>query len=252
MPIDDPTVMIKTPADAAALFCAALPKVQREERVFVLPLDAHGRVLAKPILVSVGLQAGTAAIDPGAIFREALKAGAEEIVVAHNHPSGDPTPSKADIAATAKLREAAKLLGVTMLDHIILGSPSAVGGGFTEVLRLILQALLACSQRVANFLSAHLVCRRIRLASSAVMPSARVAYQYTRRKGTHDARINAVKSARFFTGSSVSLALEGGWASDGYRRRTSTRETSGSRWGRGCLPRRFRERHPPRFGRLGT
>ena len=52
--------------------------------------------VTKPILVSVGYQDGTAAIDAGAIFREALKAGAEEIIVAHNHPSGDPTPSKVD------------------------------------------------------------------------------------------------------------------------------------------------------------
>ena len=58
---------------------------------------------------------------------------AKEIIVAHNHPSGDPTPSKADIAATAKLREAATLLGVTMLDHIIFGSPSAGGGGFVSL-----------------------------------------------------------------------------------------------------------------------
>jgi len=127
---------IETAAQAVEMFRAALPKVQKEERVFVLPLDGSGKVLTKPILVSVGHEDGTAAIDAGAIFREALKAGAEEIVVAHNHPSGDPTPSKADIAATAKLREAARLLGVTMLDHIILGSPSAGGGGFTSLAEL--------------------------------------------------------------------------------------------------------------------
>ncbi len=64
------------------------------------------------------------------------RAGAEEIIVAHNHPSGDPTPSKADYATTAKLQAAAKLLGVAMLDHIILGSPSAGGGGFTSLAEL--------------------------------------------------------------------------------------------------------------------
>ena len=57
---------ISTPADAAFLFRAALPKVQREERVFVLPLDGSGKVLAKPILVSVGHMDGTATIDAGA------------------------------------------------------------------------------------------------------------------------------------------------------------------------------------------
>ena len=125
---------IETPADAAALFRAALPKKQREERVFVLPLDAYGKVLAKPILLSVGHQDGTAAIDAGAIFREALKVGAEEIIVAHNHPSGNPTPSKADITVTAELKELAERLGVVFLDHIIFGAVESSGGmGFVSL-----------------------------------------------------------------------------------------------------------------------
>ena len=97
------SIRIETAAQVAAMFRAALPKKQKEERVFVLPLDGGGKVLAKPILVSVGPENGTAAIDAGAIFREALKVGAEEIIVAHNHPSGDPSPSKADYDTTKKL-----------------------------------------------------------------------------------------------------------------------------------------------------
>ncbi len=120
---------IPTPSSVAALFFAALPADCREERVFVLPLDGSGRALAEPILVSVGHEDGTAQIDAGAIFREALKAGAEEIVVAHNHPSGDLTPSKADIAATKRLREAGELLSVPLLDHLILGNAAAGNGG---------------------------------------------------------------------------------------------------------------------------
>ena len=114
--------IIQAPASAAAMFFAALPKEQREERVFVLPLDAQGRVLAKPILVSVGHEDGTAAIDAGAIFREALKAGAEEIIVAHNHPSGNPTPSRAGIAATVRLQDGAELVGLKLIDHLIIGN----------------------------------------------------------------------------------------------------------------------------------
>lgn len=117
--------LVTTPSSAAALFIAALPADAREERVFVLPLDGSGRVLAKPILVSVGYEDGTAQIDPGSIFREALKAGAEEIIVAHNHPSGDITPSRADITATKRLREAGELLSVPLLDHLILGRAPA-------------------------------------------------------------------------------------------------------------------------------
>ena len=127
-------IRIETAAQATALFRAALPKEQREEQVFVLPLDAYGKVLAKPILVSVGHQDGTAAIDAGAIFREALKVGAEEIIVAHNHPSGNPTPSKSDITVTAELKELAERLGVVFLDHIIFGAVESSGGmGFVSL-----------------------------------------------------------------------------------------------------------------------
>lgn len=129
---------ITSPADAASLFRAALPKVQREERVFVLPLDANGKVLAKPILVSVGSEDGTTTIDPGTIFREALKVGAEEIIVAHNHPSGDLTPSRADVSATKKLQKAAQLLGVTLLDHLIVGSSDPPDGtNFTSLAEML-------------------------------------------------------------------------------------------------------------------
>ena len=131
--------LISTAAAAAAMIRAALPKEQKEERVFVLPLDAHGKVLAKPILVSVGHQDGTAAIDAGAIFREALKAGAEEIIVAHNHPSGDLTPSKADIAATKELKDLGKRLNVDLLDHIIIGDcKSSTEEGFKSLAELSL------------------------------------------------------------------------------------------------------------------
>jgi DNA repair protein RadC len=120
------------------MFRVALSKEQKEERVFVLPLDANGKMLAKPILVSVGNEDGTTAIDPGAIFRAALKAGAEEIIVAHNHPSGDPTPSKADRETTAKLNDGAKLVGLELLDHIILGAPESANGlGYVSMAELL-------------------------------------------------------------------------------------------------------------------
>ena len=129
---------IQTPADAAAMIRAALPKEQKEERVFLLPLDAHGKVLAKPILVSVGHEDGTTAIDAGAIFREAFKASAEEIIVAHNHPSGDPTPSKADYDTTKKLNDGASLVGLELIDHLIIGNPESANGlGFVSMAELM-------------------------------------------------------------------------------------------------------------------
>ena len=135
---DDSFVRVETAAQAAAIIRAELPREQREERVFVLPLDANGKMLAKPILVSVGRQDGTTAIDAGAIFREALKAGAEEIIVVHNHPSGDPTPSKADYDTTVKLNEGASLVGLELIDHIILGSSDSANGlGFVSLSELV-------------------------------------------------------------------------------------------------------------------
>ena len=129
---------IQTAAQAAAIIRAALPKEQKEERVFVFPLDANGKMLAKPILVSVGSENGTAAIDAGAIFREALKAGAEEIIVAHNHPSGDPTPSKADYSTTIRLNDGANLVGLELIDHIVIGSPNSANGlGFVSMAELM-------------------------------------------------------------------------------------------------------------------
>lgn len=130
--------IVETSAQAVALLRAALPKEQKEERVFVLPLDGNGKALAKPILVSVGHMDGTATIDAGAIFREALKAGAEEIIVAHNHPSGDPTPSEADCDTTVKLNDGASLVGLELIDHLILGSAdSADGLGFVSLAELM-------------------------------------------------------------------------------------------------------------------
>ena len=132
------SVLIETAAQAAAIIRAELPKEQKEERVFVLPLDANGKMLAKPILVSVGHQDGTTAIDAGAIFREAFAVRAEEIIVAHNHPSGNSTPSKADYDTTVKLNEGASLVGLELIDHLIIGSDDLANGlGFVSMAELM-------------------------------------------------------------------------------------------------------------------
>ena len=112
---------VATAEDAARLFHAAVPIAGRMEGFFVLPLDDAGRALSAPVLVSLGHETASTAVDPREVFGEALKVGARSIVVAHNHPSGDLTPSKADIGTTAKLREAGNMLGVSLLDHLILG-----------------------------------------------------------------------------------------------------------------------------------
>jgi len=99
-----------------------LPKVQgwTEERFGMLALNAKGELLADRVL-SQGTATATL-ISPREFFREALRYGATSALAWHNHPSGDPTPSREDMALTTKLRAAGESLGVPLADHLILGS----------------------------------------------------------------------------------------------------------------------------------
>ncbi len=105
-------------ADAVAWFQPRLGALAREE-LHALLLDRRHRVLAYRV-VSCGNDAHTI-VDPRQIYREALLHRAGAVIVAHNHPSGDPTPSAADVEVTLRLVEAGRLLGVELLDHIVLG-----------------------------------------------------------------------------------------------------------------------------------
>ena len=89
------------------------------EKFWVLCLDRKNRLICDQAVTS-----GTATcslVHPREVFREAIKCNATAIIAAHNHPSGDPTPSKADIQVTRQLRQAAQTLQIDLLDHIILG-----------------------------------------------------------------------------------------------------------------------------------
>ena len=127
-------VRIETADDAYPLFRAAIPIAKDYEGFFVLPIDKERRPICKPILVSLGHIRGTTAVELGEVFREAFKVNADAVIVAHNHPSGDPTPSKADKQLTAALQSAAQLLGIKFLDHLVLGSADCEKGrGFVSV-----------------------------------------------------------------------------------------------------------------------
>ena len=99
-----------------------LPKVHgwTEERFGMLALNAKGELLADRIL-SQGTATATL-ISPREFFREALRFGATTALAWHNHPSGDPTPSREDMALTTRLRSAGESLGVPLADHVVLGS----------------------------------------------------------------------------------------------------------------------------------
>jgi len=126
---------IETADDAYPLFRAAIPIAKDYEGFFVLPIDKERRPICKPILVSLGHIRGTTAVELGEVFREAFKVDADAIIVAHNHPSGDPAPSKADLQLTAALQSTANLLGVKFLDHLVLGSADCEdGNGYVSVM----------------------------------------------------------------------------------------------------------------------
>lgn len=91
------------------------------EHVVALFLDSRRCVIGKPYVVSVGT-ASASLVHPREVFREAIKRGACSVILAHNHPSGDPTPSGDDLALTRRLRQAGELLGIFLADHIIVGS----------------------------------------------------------------------------------------------------------------------------------
>lgn len=82
-------------------------------------------------MVTLGTATASLA-HPREVFRGAIIAGCTGIVLAHNHPSGDPAPSAADIQVTRQLREASRILGIDLVDHVILGRPEMdpAGRGF--------------------------------------------------------------------------------------------------------------------------
>ncbi len=93
-----------------------------KETVLVLLLDTKSRLI-KPVEISSGTLNESIA-HPRDILRPAVIHNAYGFVLAHNHPSGNPTPSRPDDLLTERVRECAKLLGVRFLDHVIIGKPT--------------------------------------------------------------------------------------------------------------------------------
>ncbi len=89
------------------------------ERVRVLHLDTQNRLIRDEIMAEGTID--QAAIHPREIIRRALAIGSAAIIIVHNHPSGDPSPSKQDILMTRELAESAKRLGISLHDHVIIG-----------------------------------------------------------------------------------------------------------------------------------
>ncbi len=109
-----------TISDARAVY-ALFSFLQQEtkENFIVVHLDVKNRILCID-RVSTGTMTGSL-VHPREVFKTALLSSAASVLLVHNHPSGDPTPSRDDIAITEKLKGAGELMGIAVLDHVIIG-----------------------------------------------------------------------------------------------------------------------------------
>ncbi len=109
--------VLKSPEDVAAKVRSQL-KGKKKEHFLVLCLDTRNRLI-NPRLVSMG-SLDTSVVHPREVFKEAVSSCAASVIFTHNHPSGDPEPSKEDIELTKRLAKAGEILGIDVLDHIIV------------------------------------------------------------------------------------------------------------------------------------
>jgi len=111
-------LQIRSPADVADLLMLEMSLLDQEHMRAVL-LDTKNNVQRVAQVYAGSLN--TAVVRVGEVFREAIRANAASIIVVHNHPSGDPTPSPEDVRVTEMLVDAGKLLDIAVLDHIVIG-----------------------------------------------------------------------------------------------------------------------------------
>lgn len=111
-------LVINSPADAAALVQYEMSALE-QEHLRVLLLDRRNRVLAIVELYKGSVNSSQVRV--GELFKEAIRVNASAIIVTHNHPSGDPTPSPEDIVVTRAIVQAGKLLDIDVLDHLVIG-----------------------------------------------------------------------------------------------------------------------------------
>lgn len=106
-------------ADAAAQLLTPVLMDKKKEHFVALLLDSrHHLIRLSPIAVG---SLSASLVHPRELFKEAIAASAAAVIIAHNHPSGDPEPSDHDLVLTKRLVQAGKLLGIEVLDHLIIG-----------------------------------------------------------------------------------------------------------------------------------
>ena len=114
----DERMRVRTPADVANLLMLEMGMLEQEHLRAVL-LDTRNRVTRITTVYTGSLN--MAVVRVGEVFREAVRANSAGIVIVHNHPSGDPSPSPDDVRLTKMILDAGKLLDINVLDHLIIG-----------------------------------------------------------------------------------------------------------------------------------
>lgn len=117
-PINNMKIKIKSPGDIADLFMQEL-RYEKKEIMKLVILNSKN-IIQKIVNISLGAT-NSVTVEPKEILLEAIKCQATRIILIHNHPSGDPTPSKDDYRFTDKIYECTDLMGIELLDHIVIG-----------------------------------------------------------------------------------------------------------------------------------
>jgi DNA repair protein RadC len=120
-------VRFDSPDDIASFFMEDL-RYAKNDRFKVLLFNVRGETMGHDLISLGGINASI--VDAREVFRPAIKRGAANVVLVHNHPSGDPTPSPQDLEVTEKLVKAGEVIGIRVLDHLIIGD-----GRFTSFRR---------------------------------------------------------------------------------------------------------------------
>jgi len=116
--INNNRVTIKSPVEVSTLLMEEMRHLKKE--VFKIILLNTKNHIIKYLDVSVG-SLNSSIVHPREVFSEAVKAGCSGILLVHNHPSGDPEPSREDIETTQRLVNAGNILGIKVLDHVVIG-----------------------------------------------------------------------------------------------------------------------------------
>ncbi|WP_406656892.1 DNA repair protein RadC [Methanolobus sp. ZRKC2] len=122
---DKPKRKIRNPADVYSLLYPKM-REQKKEKLVALFLDTKNQVIRDEVISIGTLNANI--VHPREVFKAALMESCASVILSHNHPSGDPTPSIEDITVTEKLVEGGKLLGIDVLDHVVIGD-----GGYVSL-----------------------------------------------------------------------------------------------------------------------